>query len=141
MPDPQADMGVHKFTYSLLPHSGSVGSETIKAAYFLNDPIITLKNSTCTKKTQDIKSLFKVDKDSVVIETIKKAQDGNGFIIRMYESLGGRGDVALSSSFNVKSCFETNLIEENIKQLAADNNQIKFNIKPFQILTLRIVPK
>jgi alpha-mannosidase len=141
MPDPQADMGVHKFTYSLMPHSGSVGNETIKAAYFLNDPIITLKNSACTKRTGDIKSLFKVDKDSVVIETIKKAQDGNGFIVRMYESLGGRGDVALSSSFNVKSCFETNLIEENIKQLAADNNQIKFNIKPFQILTLRIVPK
>jgi alpha-mannosidase len=88
-----------------------------------------------------MQSMFKVDRESVVIETVKKAQDGDGFIVRMYESLGGRGVVDIAASFDIKSCFETDLIEENKKQLTADNNQIKFNIKPFQILTLRIIPK
>jgi alpha-mannosidase len=141
MPDPQADRGIHKFTYSLMSHSGPVGCETIKAAYSLNDPFIAWKNSIAPNKAQNLKSMFKVDRESVVIETVKKAQDGDGFIVRMYESLGGRGVVDIAASFDIKSCFETDLIEENKKQLTADNNQIKFNIKPFQILTLRIIPK
>lgn len=141
MPDPQADRGIHKFTYSLMAHSGSVGCETIKAAYSLNDQLIAKKNSIASNKAQDLKSMFKVDKESIVIETVKKAQDGDGFIVRMYESLGGRGSVAIATSFDIKSCFETDLIEDNKKQLAADNRQIKFDIKPFQILTLRIIPK
>jgi alpha-mannosidase len=141
LPDPQADRGVHKFTYSLMPHSGPVGSETIKTAYLLNDPLITWRNSAAKDKTQNIKSMFKVDKESVVIETVKKAQDGDGFIIRMYESLGSRGTVNLTTSFSITSCLETDLIEENKKPLAVNNNQIGFNIKPFQILTLRIIPR
>jgi alpha-mannosidase len=140
LPDPQADKGIHKFTYSLMPHSGPLSSETIKNAYFLNDPIIVFENPAPTNKIQSLKSLFKVDSESVVIETVKKAQDDNGYIVRMYEGLGGRKEVNLTTSFEIKSCFETNLLEENKKQLAADNSRVKFNIKPFQILTLRVVP-
>jgi alpha-mannosidase len=141
LPDPQADKGIHKFIYSLMPHKDSVGHETVKTAYLLNDPIVVWKNSAAANKLQNMQSMFKVDRESVVIETVKKAQDGDGFIVRMYESLGGRGVVDIAASFDIKSCFETDLIEENKKQLTADNNQIKFNIKPFQILTLRIIPK
>jgi alpha-mannosidase len=124
-----------------MPHKDSVGHETVKTAYLLNDPIVVWKNSAAANKLQNMQSMFKVDRESVVIETVKKAQDGDGFIVRMYESLGGRGVVDIAASFDIKSCFETDLIEENKKQLTADNNQIKFNIKPFQILTLRIIPK
>lgn len=141
LPDPQADKGIHKFIYSLMPHKDSVGHETVKAAYLLNDPIVVWKNSAAANKLQNMQSMFKVDRESVVIETVKKAQDGNGFVIRMYESLGGRGEVNLTTSFDIKSCYETDLIEENKKQIQTQNNQINLFIKPFQILTLQVIPK
>jgi alpha-mannosidase len=59
----------------------------------------------------------------------------------MYESLGGRGEVNLTTSFDIKSCYETDLIEENKKQIQTQNNQINLFIKPFQILTLQVIPK
>ncbi|HBG28098.1 MAG: alpha-mannosidase [Planctomycetes bacterium GWF2_41_51] len=139
MPDPLADKGIHKFTYSLMPHSGAVGNQTINAAYCLNDPIIVSKGFANSDKVQTLESMFKTDRENVIIETIKKAEDDNGFIVRMYESLGSRCAVNLSAGFAIKSCFETDLIEQNKKQLEVKNNLISFNIKPFQILTLRIV--
>ena len=39
-PDPDADRGRHRFTYSLLPHAGRWSRDTIAAAYALNDPAI-----------------------------------------------------------------------------------------------------
>ncbi|MEN6385710.1 MAG: glycoside hydrolase family 38 C-terminal domain-containing protein [Phycisphaerales bacterium] len=141
MPDPLADKGMHKFTYSLMPHSGPVGNKTINAAYCLNDQIIACKSCGKSGKEQNLESMFKTDRENVVIETIKKAHDGNGFIVRMYESLGGRSGVALSASFDIKSCFETDLIEGNKNQLTVSGRSINFYIKPFQILTLRIIQK
>jgi alpha-mannosidase len=139
MPDPLADKGIHKFIYSLMPHNGPLGNETINAGYCLNDPIIACKSNSKTGKSQNLESMFKTDRENVVIETIKRAEDGNGFIVRMYESLGSRGQVNLSSGFKVKACFETDLIEENKKQLVVNNNHVNFDIKPFQILNLRVI--
>jgi alpha-mannosidase len=139
VPDPLADKGMHKFTYSLLTHKGAVGNETIKAAYCLNDPIIAYRSSVKSESANNLNSMFKTDKENVVIETIKQAEDGTGCIVRMYESLGTRGNVNLSAGFNVKECFETDLLENNKTQLPVLGNEINFSIKPFQIITLRVI--
>src|SRR5690242_21418473 len=42
-PDPQADQGIHRFTYSLLPHRGDWReARTVQRAYELNVPAIIL---------------------------------------------------------------------------------------------------
>ena len=42
-PDPQADQGLHRFTYSLLPHSGDWRqAETVRRAYELNVPVVSV---------------------------------------------------------------------------------------------------
>lgn len=40
-PDPHADLGVHEFTYSLLPHGGDWrAADTVRQAYALNVPLL-----------------------------------------------------------------------------------------------------
>ena len=39
-PDPVADLGKHRFAYSMLPHAGRWNEGTVAAAYGLNDPLI-----------------------------------------------------------------------------------------------------
>ena len=39
-PDPEADQGEHRFTYSLLPHAGGWEAGTVAEAYALNDPLV-----------------------------------------------------------------------------------------------------
>ncbi len=58
-------------------------------------------------------SLFTVSSPNVVIETVKQAEDGNGIILRLYESQRKRGPVQIHAGFAVEAAWETNLLEEN----------------------------
>ena len=147
-PDPEADLGEHRFAYSLFPHAGECDEHTCAEAYALNDPLIV----AVPKKAYDaksgskgacvdslFKSLLQVDAANVIIETVKAAEDGEGIIIRMYESQRCRGKVVLKAGFDITKAWRTNLLEENGKALTVANNEVTFDIKPFEIVTMRLV--
>ncbi|MBN1992331.1 MAG: alpha-mannosidase [Anaerolineae bacterium] len=137
-PDPVADQGEHRFTYSLLPHAGNWGETTIAAAYVLNDPLLVAESSG--NKTTSAGSFISIDRPNVVIETIKRAEDGQGIIVRLYESQRQRGEVTLTSHFELAGVWQTNLLEENQAELSPAGHEVSFLIKPYQIMTLRLRP-
>lgn len=143
-PDPHADEGEHTFTYSLLPHAGSWDENTISNAYALNDPLIVAKSTPDSETHPTLEhSLIAVDAPNVVIETIKRAEDGNGVIVRLYESQRRRGAIKLYTAFKVKQAHRTNIMEENGKKLDVAHvdggSTITYNIRPYEIVTLRII--
>jgi alpha-mannosidase len=139
-PDPQADQGEHRFAYSLLPHIGSWGEMTVAAAYALNDPIIVVHHRTPSRAACHTPfSLISVDHPNLVIETVKRAQDGIGLIVRLYESQRRRGMVTLNVGFESK-VWRTNLLEENQEQLLSTGASVSFFVRPYEIVTLRLVP-
>lgn len=140
-PDPEADLGVHTFKYSLFPHQGSWDENTIKQAYLVNNPVLVWECNTKTENKTESLSLVSVDQPNLVIETIKKAQDGNGLIIRLYESQRCRGSFTIQTGFPVEKAFRTNILEENQDSLKVENNQITGSFKPYQIITLRVIPE
>jgi alpha-mannosidase len=82
-----------------------------------------------------------VDQPNLVIETIKAAQDGEGLIIRLYESQRMRGGAILTAGFPIKQAWLSNIMEENQKSLNSSSNQVEFSYKPYQIITLRVEPE
>jgi alpha-mannosidase len=140
-PDPEADQGEHRFAYSLLPHAGSWGEETISAAYALNDPLIvyTPQRKESVSADQQVPALLSVDKPNIVIETVKNAEDGNGIIVRLYESQRQRGQVTLTTGFALAEAWHVNLLEENGERLSCQGQQVSFAIKPYEIVTLRLI--
>ncbi|HEX2998462.1 MAG TPA: glycoside hydrolase family 38 C-terminal domain-containing protein, partial [Anaerolineales bacterium] len=145
MPDPTADFGEHQFKYSLYPHAGSWNEETQREAYLLNDPVIVYKSKVKSRKSGELlstlRSLLSVSHPNVIIETVKRAEDGDGIIVRLYESQRKRGQVQLKTSFAVQAAWQTNLLEENEASLQVGNNSIELDLKPYQIMTLRLKPQ
>ena len=141
IPDPFADVGIHEFSYGLLPHTGIWNEETQAAAYALNDPVIVHErigkenDGTLTKPIQ----VFSTNSKNVLIETIKKAEDDNGYILRLYESHRKRGLVEIVSYFPIKTAWETNLLEENSSRCFILDGKIQIEFKPFEIKTLRVI--
>jgi alpha-mannosidase len=82
--------------------------------------------------------LVSVSSPNVIIETVKQAEDGDGLIVRLYESQRKRGQVQVRFGRAVDSAWVTNLLEENESALSVDNDSIPLNLKPYQILTLRV---
>ena len=143
-PDPEADQGEHRFAYSLLPHTGRWDEETVREAYLLNDPLITVVRGrngvAAVQETNISESLLSVDRPNVVIETVKAAEDRNGIIVRMYECMRCRGRVMLTMGFAIQSARRTNLIEDDGEELEIVGNKVSLMMKPFEIVSLRIVP-
>jgi alpha-mannosidase len=142
VPDPDADQGKHSFAYSLFPHQGTWDDSTIKEAYAINDPLIYWKGGgSATTGAENGTSLVSMDQPNLVIETVKAAQDGQGLIIRLYESHRKRGKTIITTGFPIKKAWQTNILEENQKNLDIKGNQLEISFKPYQIITLRVVPE
>ncbi len=143
-PDETADLAQHTFTYAIRPHHDDWRNGTIPAAYHLNNPPIIFQPQDPAPMTNPaLDSLVTVDQSHVIIETVKQAEDGNGIIVRLYDSHRRRGHVQLTSAFDIASANVTNLLEEVSEdvELQVDKRQVTFMIKPFQIITLRLVPE
>jgi alpha-mannosidase len=143
-PDPEADLGEHRFAYSLLPHAGGWQESTAAAAYALNDPLIVYAlatpPATGEPEADGGLSFIACDAPNIIIETVKQAEDGQGLIVRLYESQRRRGPVTLSTGFALKRAWRTNLLEENQEELAPTGNGVRLVVRPHQIVTLRLIP-
>lgn len=149
-PDPEADLGEHRFAYSLFPHAGACNDRTCAEAYSLNDPLIVAVPKKIREEIRGhqnkianetlFKSLIRVNAPNVIIETVKAAEDGKGIIVRLYESQRCRGQVLLKTGFDITEAWRTNLLEENRETLAVTDNEVAYNIRPFEIVTMRLVP-
>jgi alpha-mannosidase len=144
-PDPTADLGLHNFSYALLPHPGSWDETTLAYAYALNDPsfVAPCEKKADTSRSSDIRwagnSLVQTRSPNIIIETIKMAEDGQGIIIRLYESMRIRGQVKVETMTPVVAAWRTDLLENNLKSMQFIDNTITLPVDPFEIITLRII--
>ena len=139
-PDETADKGKHEFTYSLFAHNDTIrNSDTFKVATLLNNPPIVVKAEKGAERICESVPFVAVDKDNVLVETVKKAEDGNGYIVRLYETLNKRATVKIDLGFKAKKIYLSNLIEEDICEIENADNFVNLTVKPFEIITLRVI--
>jgi alpha-mannosidase len=138
-PDPDADMGTHRFTYSLLPHRGDVTNSGVPlAGYDLNVPLRTRALPVREGVLAQTHSFFRVDKHNLVIESVKRAEDGDGIIIRLYEAFRQRGTARLILNGLCSRCTRTDLLERDQDEIPVQGGAIELPFRPFEIITLRL---
>lgn len=140
-PDPQADQGHHSFVYSLYPHAGDwFEGQTTKEAYELNYPLLaTMSNNKDKEGSLPIScSLVNIKANSVILDTIKKAEDDDSLILRFYEYGNQRNAVKIKLPLQIKNILECNLMEEEIGKIKFVGNKFEFQIKPYEIKTFKI---
>lgn len=135
-PNPTTDQEMHFFTYSLYPHAETwKAAGTVSQAFFLNQPALVSKGG----KPGESFSLASLNVPNVVLETVKKAEDGDGVILRMYECENARTPVTLTFNRPFASAESCNCLEEpDGEPVKVDGNKVSFLVKPFEIKTIRI---
>jgi alpha-mannosidase len=149
-PDPQADVGEHHFTYALFPHAGPWDEHTISESYALNDPMIAWvrpevgsnapRRGHSANPDDEPISLVSVDRPNVVVETVKRAESGQGIIVRLYESQRRRSDCTLTCFLPLQAAWRTDILERDREELSVQGHSVTFRAKPYQIVTLRLLP-
>jgi alpha-mannosidase len=72
---------------------------------------------------------------------MKPAEEGDGTILRLYEPHGARGVATLRFAIPVLNVTAVNLLEELADDPAVvpvDDHAVRFPVRPFQIVTLKI---
>lgn len=139
-PDPVGDHGVNTFRYEFHPHCGDWRNDTVKLANNFNIPSAGFYCDIAkTGIIPENKSLIEISEEHISVECLKKAQDGNGYILRVAEDEQQRGDCRIKLDFNFNKVYETNMIEENINEVESVDNSFEFFIKPFEVKTFRII--
>jgi alpha-mannosidase len=134
-PDPHADRGPHRFTYAVLPHLGSFQEAgVIDEAQRLNVPLHLRRTYQDPRQV----TWFHVDREAIVIDTVKKAEDSEAIIVRLYESHGTRGHVRLTSTLPVTAAGRCNLLERADTPLDWSDGGCTLPFRPFEILTLKL---
>ncbi|MGH2560161.1 MAG: alpha-mannosidase, partial [Thermomicrobiales bacterium] len=139
-PDPFADEGEHRFTYSLFPHAGDwTASDVVNEAIRLNSPLV----ATAASGANDRNGLVEIAGLPIALGALKLADDGQGLILRVYEPRGARGTTVLRFSRAVRRVEAVNLLEDPDADgqagVALEDNTVRLTMGPFQVRTVRVV--
>ena len=137
-PYPEADQGEHRFVYSIYPHAGTVKqSDTIALAYMLNNPMTAVPATGAESVIPESFSMASVNKDNVMIETIKEAEDSEDIVVRLYEAKNIRAKAELSIGFDAKKCFVCDMLENELEELPIVDGKVTYHFRGYEILTLK----
>lgn len=138
-PNNVQDREHHSFTFSIYPHAGRVcDSDVIKEAYNVNYPLYAIPASAHEGALPSEYSFVSCDKNNVVIETVKIAEDSDEIVVRAYETWNSKTAATLSFAGDIDAAVETNLLEEREEEVSFKGNKIFALFKPFEIKTFKI---
>lgn len=134
-PNSNTDNEEHVFTYSLYPHVGSWKEGGTQAeATALNQPL----TAVCGGEAGSSFSFVSVNHDNVILETVKRAEDGDGVILRVIEEQNKRTNAVLTLGHTVKSAEDCDLMENKTGDVTVEGNTVSFTIRPYEIKTIRV---
>jgi mannosylglycerate hydrolase len=131
--------GFHEFRYSIYPHKGNWKEASLyKESKQFNIPLKLIQtNINKFGKLTPMNSFFAIDGD-IVLSCIKKAQDSNNIIVRLFNPSNSKVTGKLNSYFKFKSAYIINMNEERIQKRDVLNNELLLEVGPNKIITLEI---
>jgi alpha-mannosidase len=121
VPDPArlysfTDQGIQRFRYAIFPHRGNwQEAGTVHRAAEINQGAVTLAGNMGPEGFLPLSGSFlEVQPGNVIAQVLKQAEDGDGLIIRLYESLGESAHAVVRLP-NLQREFEAEFVPNEIK--------------------------
>ncbi|NJD09885.1 MAG: alpha-mannosidase [Gemmatimonadetes bacterium] len=138
-PDPNADMGRHRFTYSIVPHPGDWRhGETFAAADALNRPLrVIAVDAYAGAKT--LPPPLTLTGDGVERGAVKLAEDGETLIVRLVERYG-RAATATLGITGAQQWRDVAFVERAQSEwnAAGADGSVALQMQPWQIRTVEV---
>ncbi|AZN40126.1 alpha-mannosidase [Paenibacillus albus] len=91
------DQGVQEFKYGLVPHAGGwQDAQVAQKAYELNVPPVSIVETYHEGSLPQSFAGIQVSSDQIIATAFKKAEDGDGYILRCYETSGREATTSIA---------------------------------------------
>ncbi|HUT52187.1 MAG TPA: glycoside hydrolase family 38 C-terminal domain-containing protein [bacterium] len=125
----------------LLAHRGDWREARLwEAGYDFNTPLEAMRTSAHAGSLPSEGSFIALDSGSVYLGSLKRAEDDNDLVLRLVEA-AGKNDTAVIKfglGMQVRSGAETDLLELNPQPIPASGREVKFELGPYQVRTLKL---
>ncbi len=135
-PDPLPDIGHHSLTYSVFPHPGDwKEAEAWKRGHELSSPLRIIDGPSSNRR-----SWAAVDAPGVDLSALKRADDGEGLVVRLVEMHGRRVRFGIDFGFKAQELRKCDLRERPIgrKPIKVVKGRASLELAPHEIGTWRV---
>lgn len=138
-PDPTADRGAHTIEYALVPHEGTWESaNTVRRGYEYNSPLISVTTDRHRANGPASQSLIGFKGEGLVLTAVKKAEEGNAWIMTWYNVSDRAQTAELSLPAVPKAVRRSNTMEEDGETVAVVNRQAKVDTPAKRLVVLKV---
>lgn len=132
------DMGRHEFTYSIVGHDGALDrAAAVKAGERLNQRVKAFIVPKSKGNGRSL-SLASTDAANVSIKALKRADDGNGYVVRVYETSGKPTTANVVFAREIKSAKQADGTEKVIADAVVNGNKLPVSLKANGVGTYRV---
>ena len=137
-PDPMPNPGVHHWSYEIVPHKGTWKDAHInQRAIDFNQPLLVATVPFDAKGTQPLEyAPLSVD-PQIVVTALKRAEDKDGLVLRMYEGTGKPFNGLIQGAFGAKRAAWTNFIEDIKRPANLKGDGVTLDVHRFEIANLK----
>ncbi len=134
------DHGYHTFTYSLIGHDGALDKTKAAArAAGLNQKPKAFATTKHAGKLGKTFSLASVDNEALAIKALKKAESGDEYIVRVYDTAGnGTQNGAVTFSQDILAAWEADGTEKALDKVAFNGKSLPVSVAPNSLKTYRV---
>lgn len=140
IPTPDAQcLGKHQFEYSLYPHEETwQEAKTWQAAHGFNAPLEIVEVPIHSGRLPLEFSLVSLEPEELIITAVKKAENEDALVIRLYNISDGQVTGNLKTFQQIGKVMMTNLLEEPLEEIPVSDRSIVFPVKGHQIVSLKL---
>jgi alpha-mannosidase len=81
-------------------------------------------------------SFASVDDSNLMLDTIKRAERSDAFVLRLYEAYGGRGVARVRLAVPFERARLANALEEESTDVEIENGELVLPYRPHEVLTV-----
>ncbi len=129
--DPQADIGQQSYSYGFFCDTCDITEAYLAEVSQSLEAELILTEGESPLEPLDLH----FEHDTLVLNTIKPAEQGQAIILRLYEPLGRHCVESLFTMLPIQKIYKCNMLEEPEQELFMDED---FPVQPFEIITLRL---
>ena len=134
LPDQTSDIGMHEFTYAILPHDGDWRQGNVIAA----GQAINQKPAVVLAAGAEPVRESLVEVEGGVLSNLKRAESGDGMVLRVYQPGGDATELVVRLNREFSRAEEQDMLEHPIAELALKDRCIRIPLSPYEVKTIKI---
>lgn len=132
--DGMRDSGVHRFGLALYPFDALwSAADVTQQAWSYNAPLVARADATPAGEPR-----LRLEATGTMISTLKRAEEGDALIVRLYEYAGRGEAVLLDVPPGFSRAAQVNLLERRAESLPVRSGRVRVQVGAFKLVTIRL---